>query len=248
MNETIKTMLEHRSIRSFSSEPLNEETITTLVEAAQAASTSSYVQAYSIIGVTDDAMKQELAALAGNQPYVAENGHFFVFCADFHRHKIAGEIEDVSVDDAVRSTEKFIVGLTDATLAAQNCALAAESMGLGICYIGGIRNNIQAVSDVLGLPDHVMPVFGLCVGYPENHSDKKPRLPKGGIYFENGYPEDDAHRASLKEYNAVVSAYYEQRTGGSRADTWTSQITGMLSSVKREHMKSYLEERGFINL
>lgn len=86
LNKTIETILNHRSIRSFTDERLTEEEVLTLIKSAQAASTSSYVQAYSIIGVTDQEKKAKLAELAGNQPYVEKNGHFFVFCADLKRH------------------------------------------------------------------------------------------------------------------------------------------------------------------
>ena len=89
MNETIKIMKHHRSIRSFMEKPLSDEQIQTIVESAQAASTSSYVQAYTIIGIKDAAKKAKLAELAGDQAYVAKNGHFFVFCLDLHRLELA---------------------------------------------------------------------------------------------------------------------------------------------------------------
>ncbi|OYD55981.1 NADPH-dependent oxidoreductase, partial [Fictibacillus aquaticus] len=126
MNDTIKTILSHRSIRKFKNEPLNNETVETLVKCAQAASTSSYQQVYSIIGVEDKGMKDKLAALAGGQNYVAENGYFFVFCLDYHRHMLAAEMTGSDIADTVESTEGFIVGTADAALAAQNMAVAAE--------------------------------------------------------------------------------------------------------------------------
>ena len=109
----------------------------------KAASTSSNIQAYSIIGITDPEKKKKLAELAGNQSYVEKNGHFFVFCADLYRHEIVGEMENSDVITSIESTEKFMVTLIDTALAAQNAAIAAESMGLGICYIGGIRNHLK---------------------------------------------------------------------------------------------------------
>lgn len=113
MNKTIETILQHRSIRSFTDQRLTEEEIRVLVESAQSASTSSYIQAYSIIGVTDQSKKRELAALAGNQPYVEKNGHLFVFCADLYRHdKIAGNKgEDVKA--SLEGTETFMVSVID---------------------------------------------------------------------------------------------------------------------------------------
>ncbi|NJP39176.1 oxygen-insensitive NADPH nitroreductase [Alkalicoccus luteus] len=245
MNETIELLQNHRSIRKLKDEPLSGDVIHTLVESAQMASTSSFVQAYSIIGVTDRPKKEKLAQLAGNQPYVAENGHFFVFCADFHRHIHAGEMEQTDVIPAIESAEKMIVAVTDAALAAQNCSIAAESMGLGICYIGGLRNNIEEVSELLQLPDYVIPLFGIAVGFPEAEPDRKPRLPLEGIYFENAYPAPDKHTEQLRAYNDTISAYYEERTAGARSDRWTQQVSGLLKDVKRPHMKQFLENKGY---
>ena len=95
MNQTIETLLAHRSVRHFEDKPLSKEQIEMIVISAQAASTSSNIQAYSIIGVTDPEKKKKLAELAGNQSYVQKNGHFFVFCADLYRHEIIGEMEKI---------------------------------------------------------------------------------------------------------------------------------------------------------
>ena len=152
MNKTIETILNHRSIRSFTDRLLTEEEVRLLVESAQSASTSSYIQAYSIIGVTDPDKKRKLAELAGNQPYVEKNGHLFVFCADLYRHDKIARKKGVDITASLEGTETFMVSVIDAALAAQNMSIAAESMGLGICYIGGIRNNLNEVSELLETP------------------------------------------------------------------------------------------------
>ncbi|WP_174730289.1 oxygen-insensitive NADPH nitroreductase [Mesobacillus harenae] len=244
MNSTIETMLNHRSIRSFDDKPLTDEQIEAIVKSAQAASTSSYVQAYSIIGVTDKEKKRQLAEVAGNQSYVEENGHFFVFCADLYRHELMGSFEDKDVIPAVESTEKFMVALIDASLAAQNAAIAAESLGLGICYIGGIRNNLNEVASILGTPNRVIPLFGMAVGYPGNHSSQKPRLPMEHVYHQNVYQQDEKQYINqLKDYNEVISAYYQERTGGKRNDRWTEQISQMLEKKSRMYMKEFVESK-----
>ncbi|KUP08480.1 NADPH-dependent oxidoreductase [Bacillus coahuilensis p1.1.43] len=243
MNETIRTILEHRSIRHFSEDKLTKEDVKLLVQSAQAASTSSYIQAYSIIGVTDRQKKEKLAELAGGQQYVADNGHLFVFCADFYRHEEMAKAYNLDVSESVESTEKFMVGVIDAALAAQNMSVAAESMGLGICYIGGIRNDLQGVSELLQLPHLVLPLFGLVVGHPTKETDQKPRLPLQHIYHENGYHLD--HATHLEEYDELISSYYHERTGGKRHDRWTEQITGMLSMPKRMYMKQFVESKGY---
>ncbi len=246
MNQVIETILQHRSIRRFEDRPLTDEQIRTIVECAQAASTSSYVQAYSIIGVKDPEKKRKLAELAGNQSYVERNGHFFVFCADFHRHELIGELEGKDVLPSLESTEKFMVALIDTALAAQNAAIAAESMGLGICYIGGLRNNLPEVCQLLNIPKRVIPLFGLAVGYPAQTPDPKPRLPFEHVYHEDEYNQDRARfLEQLQRYNETVSAYYEQRTNGRRRDTWTGQMADTLSRQVRMYMKEFVEGKGF---
>lgn len=244
MNNVIETILQHRSVRSFKDKPLDQEQIEAIVKSAQAASTSSFIQAYSIIGVTDKQKKQRLAELAGNQSYVAENGHFFVFCADLNRHKMIGDLENADLQDSIESTEKFMVALIDTALAAQNAAIAAESMGLGICYIGGIRNDLEAVKELLKTPEYVVPLFGLAVGYPDQETDLKPRLPLEHVYMENEYEQDrNVLEQQLKEYNQTTSDYYRERTGGKREDTWTSQMAKMLGRKSRMYMKGFVEDQ-----
>lgn len=244
MNTVIETILNHRSIRSFEDKPLTPEQIKVIVESAQAASTSSYIQAYSIIGVTDREKKKKLAEFAGNQSYVEENGHFFVFCADLYRHQLIGRMEGKDVIPSIESTEKFMVALIDASLAAQNACLAAESLGLGICYIGGIRNNLEAVGNILNIPERVIPLFGLAVGYPKDVTDKKPRLPLSHVYHENEYTTTN-YDQQLTDYNNIISSYYKERTGGKRTDTWTAQMANMLEKKSRMYMKDYVEGQKF---
>ncbi|CEG25959.1 oxygen-insensitive NADPH nitroreductase [Bacillus sp. B-jedd] len=243
MNETIETILKHKSIRKFQDKPLAEEQIRTIVECAKAASTSSFIQAYSIIGVKDQEKKQRLAEIAGSQNYVAANGHFFVFCADLYRHALIGEREGGDVKESIESTEKFMVAVIDAALAAQNAAIAAESMGLGICYIGGLRNNLEEVQNLLSTPERVIPLFGMAVGYPDQNPGMKPRLPFSHIYHEDRYEQDqENYLRQIGEYDHEIAAYYEERTGGKRHDTWSRQITGMLEKKSRMYMKAFVEK------
>jgi FMN reductase (NADPH) len=244
MNQVIETLLNHRSVRNFQDRALSKEQIEQIVMGAQAASTSSFIQAYSIIGVTDQAKKDKLAEVVGNQPYVANNGHFFVFCADLHRHAIISELENKDVLPSLESTEKFMVSLIDAALAAQNAAVAAESMDLGICYIGGIRNNLEEVQRILKTPEYVIPLFGMAVGYPEKINDKKPRLPLEHVYMENEYQQDpNVFKKQLEDYNKIISEYYKDRTGGKREDTWTGQIGQMLEKKSRMYMKEFVQKQ-----
>lgn len=246
MNKVIDTILSHRSIRKFENKTLSDEQIKVIVECAQAASTSSFIQAYSIIGVKNQNTKQRLAELAGNQPYVAENGHFFIFCADLHRHEVVAEMEGASINETLESTEKFMVASIDAALAAQNAVIAAESMGLGAVYIGGLRNNLNDVCDLLKTPKRVIPLFGVAVGYPDQNPDQKPRLQPEHIYHEDIYESDhNTYKQQLDAYNRLISSYYHERTKGKRTDTWSSQMAAMLSKPTRMYMKEFVESKGF---
>jgi FMN reductase (NADPH) len=246
MNEVIETILNHRSVRKFEDRPLTREQIEQIIASAQAASTSSFIQAYSIIGITDKEKKEQLVELSGDQRYVAENSMFFIFCADLYRHELIGRMEEKDVIPSIESTEKFMVALIDAALAAQNAAIAAESMGLGICYIGGIRNHLPEVKKLLKTPQRVIPLFGMAIGYPAKETGKKPRLPMNHIYHENEYGQNESKMIEeLNEYNQVISEYYLERTKGKRKDRWTEQIANMLERQTRMYMKEFVQENKF---
>jgi FMN reductase (NADPH) len=244
MNEVIETILAHKSIRKFKDKPLSEETVEALVQCAQSASTSSYQQVCTIIGVEDQVKKQKLAELAGNQSYVADSGYFFVFCLDYNRHMVAAEMMDKNITETIQSTEAFIVGTVDASLAAQNLAIAAESLGLGIVYIGGIRNNLKEVSELLNCPAYVLPLFGMAIGYPDAEPGKKPRLPVPAVFHKNGYKNKEETKNLLKQYEKETSEYYTKRTGGKRTEGWMTQITTSMTSPKRTYMKDFVREKG----
>ncbi|WNB92940.1 oxygen-insensitive NADPH nitroreductase [Bacillus sp. NEB1478] len=244
MNKVIQTILAHKSVRKFKSEIVSDEIVTTLVECAQAASTSSYQQVYTIIGVEDSEKKRKLAELAGNQSYVADNGYFFVFCLDYNRHLLASEMMETNVQDTVESTEGFIVGTIDVALAAQNLAIAAESLGLGIVYIGGIRNNLKEVSELLDCPDYVLPLFGMAVGYPDAEPGKKPRMPIEGVFHKDSYQKKEDSLTYLNQYEKESADYYTKRTGGKRIEGWVSQMAASMTSPKRTYMKEFVRSKG----
>lgn len=243
MNETIETILNHRSIRKFKDKPLSDKEIHTLVTAAQHASTSSFVMAYTIIGVTDPNIKAELRKVSG-QKYVENNGHLFVFCGDLHR--VQDRISQEEAGDMVQnieSTEQFIVSTIDATLAAQTMSIAAESLGMGICYLGSLRNDIHRVNELLELPDHVVPLFGLAVGYPNHDPEVKPRLPFEVVYHENKYKPVEAQSQLIDEYDDKLKAYYESRSFNQKLDTWSKQMTRKYKNATRMDVGPYIQSK-----
>ena len=139
-------------------------------------------------------------------------------------------------------TEQLLVASVDTALMAQNVAIAAESEGLGICYIGGIRNDPQAVSDLLQLPEHVYPVFGMCLGYPDQQPEVKPRLPVEAILMEDRYRDT---RQDVEAFDATMHGYYRDRTSGRKDANWSRNLTPLFDTKLRAHMREFLIERGF---
>ncbi|PAU78459.1 oxygen-insensitive NADPH nitroreductase [Halomonas salipaludis] len=240
MNPTIELLKSHRSIRKFTDQKIPRELLLELVRAGQAAATSSHIQAYSVIHVTDPAKREMIAELAGGQGYIASCSDFLVFCADMKRPTEASERTGAKVVRGM--TEQLLVASVDAALMAQNVVVAAESEGLGICYIGGIRNNPQQISDLLALPDHVYPVFGLCLGYPAHDPDVKPRLPVEAVLMENTYRED---LAPVADFDATMHRYYSERSGGNKDTDWSRNLQPLFDTKLRPHMRDFLVKRGF---
>lgn len=239
MNEIIQLLQKHRSIRKFKDHPVTDAQLRAIITSAQAASTSSNMQAYSIIHVTDNSLKSQLAAFAGNQAYVSECPLLLVWCADLHRYaQAAHRHTDTPITG---NAENLIVATVDVALAAQNAAIAAESLGLGVVYIGGLRNKPAEVSQLLGLPQLVYPVFGMCIGMPDQEPLERPRLPLEAVYHENRYT---AIEAAVTRYDETVRDYMNARTGGKVDTTWSKEMAGK-ALRPREHMKAFLNSQGF---
>ena len=242
MNEVIKLLKSHRSIRKFSDKAVDQETIHAILESGQAAATSSNVQATTVIQVNEAEHRETLATLAGGQKYVASAGAFMVFCADLKRSAQACASQGGEFSQGM--TEHFIIATVDVALFAQNCAIAAESLGLGICYIGGLRNNPAEVSELLQLPENVYPVFGFCIGYPEQDPEIKPRLPLSSVLMQDTYNES-ALQPGIDAYDEHIRAYYRSRTGGKKDSCWSEEMRALVGKESRPHMRAFLESKGF---
>lgn len=243
MNDTISLLKAHRSIRKFTDQAVDQSIVEELVLCGQAAATSSNVQAVTTIQVHDEAKREQLAALAGGQPYVASAGAFLVYCADMNRPRFACEQQQGEFSPGM--TEHFIIATVDVALAAQNTVVAAESMGLGICYIGGLRNKPAEVSALLELPEHVYPVFGLCLGYPAQDPEVKPRMPLEAVLMHDRY-DDSVFDKAISTYDETVREYYMSRTGGNKDSTWSQEMKALVGKESRPHMRGFLNERGFL--
>ena len=243
MNPTIDLLKAHRSIRQFQNKQIKPDLFQDLIKAGQAAASSNFFQAATIIRVTDAKKRAKLASLANNQAYVETAAEFLVFCADMNRAASCCDLHGAEANTGF--TEQFIIATVDAALVAQNIVVASESAGLGICYIGALRNNPAEVSKVLDLPHDTYPVFGLCLGWPDQDPEVKPRLPIDVVLQENSYG-NAADGANLGDYDEAVRGYYANRSSNQKSMSWSEQMSGMLSKESRPHMLDFLKMRGFL--
>lgn len=237
MTPTIDLLCSHRSIRAFTEQGIDDAQRSAIIAAAQAASTSSFLQCSSIVRITDHALREQLVQLTGGQPWVSAAAEFWVFCADFNRH------QQICPEAQLGRAEQLLLGCVDTALMAQNAMVAAESLGLGGVFIGGIRNSIVQVTELLGLPKFVLPLFGFCIGHPDASPDVKPRMPQAMLVHENRYQPLD--KAVLAQYDQQITAYYQQRDSNQRSETWSELIQRLIIKETRPFMLDYLHQQGW---
>lgn len=232
----------HRSIRTFTDEAVPDDTVADIVRSGLCAATSSNLQATTVIRVRNADTRNRIADVAGGQAHVRDAPVFLVWCADLHRTRTACEMAGGTM--AAGMTEQFIIATVDVALAAQNAVVAAEATGFGICYIGAVRNDPQVVADLLHLPDHVYPVFGMCIGRPDQDPDVKPRLPLDLVLKDDVY--DDTHdRELIAAYDDDMREYYRGRSGGTKDTSWSQAMAALVGGERRPHMRDFLRRRGF---
>lgn len=243
-NETLKTILSHHSVRHYSARPVSDEDLGAIFAAAQSASTSSNLNAWSAIVVRDAETKAELQKLTGGNLFILSAPVFVVWVADMSRN--------VSVCDSSPETLQFqettLVAAIDAALAAQSAAIAAESLGLGICYVGGVRTRMANVIELLGLPRYSFPVFGMTIGHPdpEDPAGVKPRLPVPSQVFFEAYDEKQALKG-LGTLERDNEQYYESQ--GKSGMSWKYATRRRTEDVKllsgRQANSAILARQGF---
>ncbi len=243
---TIDGQLAHRSVRRYLPDALDPDVVPTLVAAAQSAPTSSNLQVWSVVAVTEPALKERLSVLAGDQQHIRDAPLLLVWAADLTRARALAAAQQVHLEGA-DYLETTVVAVLDAALAAQNAVVAAESLGLGTVYIGGIRNRPLDVAAELGLPDGVVAVVGLVVGHPDPAAPAavKPRLAQGAVLHHEVY-DPQAAAAHVQAYEDALAPFYarEGLTGG-----WAERVVARLRTAASLHGRDRLREdltaRGF---
>ncbi len=244
----VRTLLAHKSVRHYAPTPLPPGTLEALGAAAQSAASSSNLQTWSVVVVSDPEHKAEAARLSGDQEFIRQAPLFLVFCADLARLTAVSEREGLP-GAGLDYLELYQTAVIDAALAAQNAAVAAESMGLGICYVGGARNHPQELAALLHLPRRVVALFGLTVGVPaaDDTAQIKPRLPQRGLIHAEVYDAGERDEA-VAEYNETMRGFYESQkmnVEGTWARHSAKRVAGPEALSGRDIWHAMLQERGF---
>lgn len=247
----IEQIHRHASIRKYKPDPVDRTWIEAIVTAGQRAATSSNLQTYAVVAVTDAAKRATLAHLAGDQEHILEAPVFLAWCADLSKLDRATQLRQLPHHH--ETVESFLIAAVDVALAAQNAVLAAESLGLGTCYIGGLRNQPRAVIELLGLPHLMFPITGLTVGWPAVAPTLRPRLPQAAILHWEAYTRNHED-AALHAYDRTMieTGIYANRqvpTPG-RPDEmeeygWLEHSARRVAQPSRATLGQVLREQGF---
>jgi len=202
MNQVMQTIVHHRSIRRFQDRELPADVKHSLLECAIRAPTTAMGHFYSIIEVADPVLRKSLYEICGKQQSLLR-GTIFIFNLDLRRFRMWAN--HLSVKREINGFTGLIFATIDASLAAQNLALAAESLGLGTVFIGTVGHKAFEVSELLDLPSEVLPIFGLAVGYPAEDPALRPRIPLAFIHHVNHYR--DMKPAEIEEAIEVIGTW-----------------------------------------
>lgn len=188
MNETIAMMLARKSIRAFEQKEIPADVKDTIFRAAMQAPTAGGLMLYSILDITDQKKKDTLADTCDHQPFIATAPMVLVFLADYRRWY--RKFQQAGCTPPAPRLSDLMLSMNDAMIAAHAACMAAESLGVGSCYIGDILEQWETHQKLFELPRHVAPVSMLVLGYPKQQQKDRPqvpRFPKETIIFENRY-------------------------------------------------------------
>ena len=239
MNEVIQQLYARKSVRAYEGREIGKEEKDAILRAAAEAPTAGNQQLYTILDITDQALKEKLVETCDHQPMIAKAKMVLIFCADCKKWYDA--YLAVGCQTRKPGVGDLLLATTDAMIAAQNAVTAAESLGIGSCYIGDIMENCEQQRELLHLPEYVVPVGMLVFGYPTRQQEERPkpeRVDMKYIVHENGYtPLSDQELAQM----------WTPRTGEKGYDAWMQAFCNRKynSDFSREMTRSvakYLEQ------
>ena len=250
-NSTVDNILARRSHRAFSDETIPDDLLNTLFATAFSAPSKSDLQQACVIHVQDKAKQRRIAEATPSTRWAALAPVFLVWCGDSRRIRRLAEWREHSF--ANDHLDAFMNAAVDAGICMQTFIIAAESYGLGCCPVSEVRNQIQLLSDELELPQHVFPVSGLCVGWPQNKGDISMRLPLTTTVMTDRYDDEslfddvagyDIRREQMDNTPADQQRFVED-LGVSENYGWSENRTRQYSHPARADFGSYIRRQGF---
>lgn len=244
MNKTINIIKDHRSIRDFENKTIEDTILEEIIVAAQSMPNSINGQQTSIIIIKNDDKRNKIAEFAGGQPWIKQAPVFLLFIADFYKTNVAAKkngLEQV-IQESVEGT---LVGSVDVGLNMGAAIIAAESLGLGVVPIGGIRNAPQEMIELFDLPEQTFPIAGLSIGYPKSKSKKKPRLPLETFSHNETYKPNKIIE-TIDAYDSLMKDYYksiEREDSGN----WSKRTSSIYKSVYFPKVHPVMKKQGFKN-
>lgn len=250
-NVLIRRVLSRKTVRRYSDKMPDENLLDVLTAAALSASAKSDFQQASILRVRDAAKRAAIGELFSAMPWIGNAPAFFIFLGDARRLQIIGEMRGKPVQNG--TLEGFFNASVDAALAMQTMILCAESVGLGVCPISVIRNEVDKVAAILGLPDLVFPVTGLCLGYPQGDGYVSLRLPRPATTHLDRY-DDSALVSAIDDYDRRRDALHaipreQQRSNAEFGEAtfygWSEDKARQAAKAEGAAFPPYLRSHGF---
>jgi len=243
------SIFSHRSIRKYKPYPIPVNILDRILEAASRASTTGNMQVYSIVVTTDEELKKQLLSCHFNQKMVVEAPVVLTFCADFNRFSLW--CRQRQAEPGYNNFLSFFTAAIDALLAAQNACLEAENNGLGICYLGTTTYLANKIIDVLKLPELVVPVTTVVLGYPDENPPLTDRLPINAIVHQETYhdylPEDIDKIYSEKENSVLYQSFIKEHHLETLAQVFTEKrYTRKDNEFFSEEFLKAIKKQGFI--
>ena len=241
MNQTIELLQNHRVYREFDpTATVSNDELNAIIKSAQQAPSWQNGQHYSIINITDKALRQKIIDIQPRNPQIAQCSVFLVFVMDGYRSYLNSQAYDGSFE-GFSDIDTFVTLATDTALAAQNANIAAESLGYGTCPIGGLRMIAKELIELLNLPPYTYPIFGMCIGKPAVAMRVKPRLPKQAVYFENHYQTQDLPQI-MADYEQTILDFNEAR----ERKPYRQKFADYYSQPYVSDAENWLKQQGFL--
>jgi len=245
----IHQLNQHRTVRKYTEQTIAPELLNQLLETACRASNTGNMQAYSIIVTTTEALKKELAPAHFNQSMITQAPVVLTFCADFNRFTQWCEMRNAN--PGYDNFQSFMASAIDTLIAAQTFCIAAESVGLGICYIGTTTYNARPIIDALKLPKLVVPITTITVGYPATETELTDRLPLPAVVHQetyNAFSNADIDALySEKENSEFYKNFVKDNNKETLAQVFTDvRYTRAANELFSDKFIEVLKEQGFM--